>query len=120
MRSPKPERADLSILGGLVLALALTSGSPFAGTKSVSAQDNGRPQQSQQHPDQEQANATTFTGIIVKNGANYVLRDSSGALYKLDDPERAKHFEGKSVKITGELDQQVDVIHVESIEGTEA
>ena len=120
MQSRKRELADLSILGALILALALMWGYPFAGTKSASAQDNGQPQRSQQHPDQGQAKATTFTGIIVKNGDNYVLRDSSGALYKLDDPRHAKHFEGKSVKITGELDQQVDVIHVESIEGTEA
>jgi len=115
MQSRKREVADLSILGALILALALTWGNPFVGTKSASAQDHA-----QQQPDHEQAKAATFTGVIVKNGDNYILRDSSGALYKLDDPERAKHFEGKPVKITGELDQQADRLHVESIEGTEA
>jgi hypothetical protein len=81
------------------------------------------PAQAQGQPAQEPAQSTTFTGTIAKfgeqsgGGTIYVLRDSSGAVYKLDDPERAKPFVGKSVKVTGKLDAGAKVIHVDSIEG---
>jgi hypothetical protein len=46
----------------------------------------------------------------------FVLRDASGAMYKLDDGERAKPFEGNAVKVTGRLDEEAKLIHVENIE----
>ncbi len=73
-----------------------------------------------QQPDQakpDEAKAATFTGTIVKQGDSYVLRDSSGAVYRLDNASRVESFEGKSVTITGKLDPQTKTIHVESIEG---
>jgi uncharacterized protein YdeI (BOF family) len=127
MQSRKRNLADLSILGALTVAFALAWGSPLVSTNSARAQDQPQqPQQQpnqaqpQQQPDEGQAESTTFTGTIVKNGDDYILRDSSGSMYKLDDPDRAKPFEGKSVKVTGKLDQQANLIHVESIEGAEA
>lgn len=65
---------------------------------------------------QDQSKATTFTGTIVKDGENYVLRDSSGGIYKLDDSSRAQTFEGKTVKVTGKLDADSKMIHVDSIQ----
>jgi long-subunit fatty acid transport protein len=118
MRSIKRNLFDLSILGAMALALALAWGSPFVSAGAAHAQDQAQPQQQQQN--QSQAKSATFTGTIVRNGAQYALRDSSGAVYTLDDPERAKPFEGKTVKVTGQLDEQAKVIHVESIEGAEA
>jgi len=53
----------------------------------------------------------------VKDGEQYVLRDSSGSVYKLDDSSRAQAFEGKTVKVTGRLDANSKMIHVSSIEG---
>jgi uncharacterized protein YdeI (BOF family) len=125
MQSLKREATALSILYvALIVALALALGSPLAGANFARAQDQPQQQpnqaQPQQQPDQGQAKSSTFTGTIVKNGDDYVLRDSSGSMYKLDDPDRAKPFEGKPVKVTGKLDQQANVIHVESIDGTEA
>ena len=122
MKSIKRYLADFSLLAALAVALALACGGPFAGTNSARAQQQQMPAQAQpqQQPDQGQTKPTTFTGTVVKNGHYYVLRDSSGAIYKLDDPDRAKHFEGRPVMVTGELDQQLKVIHVESIEGAEA
>jgi uncharacterized protein YdeI (BOF family) len=67
-------------------------------------------------PNQEQSKSTTFTGTVVKDGEQYVLRDSSGGIYKLDDSSRAQAFEGKTVKVTGRLDQQSKMIHVDSIQ----
>lgn len=73
------------------------------------------PQTDQGRPDE--AKATTFTGTVVKQGESYVLRDSSGAVYRLDNASRAAQFEGKSVTVTGKLDPQTKMIHVDSIEG---
>ena len=67
-------------------------------------------------PNQDQTKAATFTGTIVKDGENYVLRDSSGGIYKLDDSSRAQAFEGKTVKVTGKLDADSKLIHVDSIQ----
>jgi uncharacterized protein YdeI (BOF family) len=67
-------------------------------------------------PNQDQAKTTTFTGVIVKNGEQYVLRDSSGNVYKLDDSSRAQAFEGKTVKVMGRLDPDSKMIHVDSIQ----
>jgi uncharacterized protein YdeI (BOF family) len=135
MRSLKRNVFDLSVLGALTLAFALVWGSPFVGTSPAFAQDQAQPQQQpgqtqpaqpdqtqpqQPQPDQNQAQTATFTGTVVKNGDQFALRDSSGAVYTLDDSQRAKPFEGKTVKVTGQLDEQAKVIHVESIEGVEA
>ena len=76
---------------------------------------------SQTQPDQSMPNqnsrTATFTGTVVKDGEQYVLRDSSGSVYKLDDSSRAQAFEGKTVKVTGRLDADSKVIHVDSIQG---
>lgn len=70
----------------------------------------------QQTPNSDASKSTTFTGTVVKDGEQYVLRDSSGSVYKLDDSQRAQTFEGKTVKVTGRLDSQSKMIHVDSIE----
>jgi uncharacterized protein YdeI (BOF family) len=70
----------------------------------------------QANPNPDQAKTTTFTGVIVKNGEQYVLRDSSGSVYKLDDSSRAQTFEGKTVKVTGRLEPDSKMIHVDSIQ----
>lgn len=126
MRSIKQ---DLSVgfgLSVLVFTCALAWGSPFivsgpsptssSGSSLAKAQD--QPQQTQ--PQEPQEKSATFTGTVVLDGAQYLLRDSSGQIYKLDDPERAKPFEGKAVKVTGHLDMEARLIHVEKIEGAEA
>ena len=122
-------KRDLSIglsASAFVFACALAWGSPFVadGAKASQAQE---PQQTQPQPDQAQpqqqpdeAAAKTFTGTILKKGSNFVLRDVSGHDFKLDDPDSAKPYEGKSVKVIGQLDEQAMLIHVQSIEGTAA
>jgi len=67
-------------------------------------------------PNQNSTKTTTFTGTVVKDGEQYVLRDSSGSVYKLDDSSRAQAFEGKTVKVTGRLDTDAKMIHVDSIQ----
>jgi Protein of unknown function (DUF5818) len=77
-----------------------------------------QPQTPQQEMPQTQTNkVATFSGTIVKTGDSYSLRDSSGAVYRLDDSSQASKFEGKDVKVVGQLDPQTHTIHVSSIEG---
>ena len=58
-----------------------------------------------------------FSGTIVKNGDNFVLRDAASKLsYTLDDAEKAGQYEGKKVKVTGTVDVASNTIHVEMIQ----
>ena len=119
MRSAKHNMVDLAALCAMVLAFAVAWGGPFVGNDASSAfaQDQAQPQQEpQQQPGEGQAKSATFTGTVVRNGELYMLRDSSGQVFGLDDSEKAKPFEGKTVKVTGQLDEQEKVIHVENIE----
>lgn len=72
--------------------------------------------QAQDQPKQDSPKPATLTGTVAKDGDSFVLHDSSGAVYSLDDTDRVKPFEGKSVKVTGKLDMDAKVIHVETIE----
>jgi hypothetical protein len=115
-------KRDLAIgiaICGLTLMLAMAWGGPF--TSLPNAQDQQQQPQTQQPQQQTNQNqkAGIFTGTIIKDGHQYALTDASGTIYKLDDSERAKPYEGKSVKVTGEFDGQANVIYVESIEAAE-
>lgn len=127
-------KRDLSVglsVTTLLFAGALAWGSPFvsASTDSAAAQvqeQQTQPQPGQAQPDQaqpdqaqpQQSKSTTFTGTVIKRGSEFALRDSSGKIFKLDDTKSAKSYVGKAVKVTGQLDQEAMLIHVESIEGT--
>ena len=116
----------------LVLSRVSVWASPLSGLQPAQAQQQQRPNPpqpvpnempNQVQPDQpgkDQATSTTFTGTIMKNGEQYLLKDSSGTIYKLDDSSRASTFEGKSVKVTGKLDTDAKLIHVEAIEAVSA
>jgi hypothetical protein len=98
-------------------ALALTSFPP--GAAPAPRMRPTLQQQSQSPPAQprpDPARSRTFTGIVVRRGHDYLLRDESGSSYHLDSPERVQRFDGKSVKITGRLDVDSRTLHVDSIE----
>jgi uncharacterized protein YdeI (BOF family) len=57
----------------------------------------------------------SFVGSIVKNGDKFMLH-TGGAEYQLDDQAQAGKFEGKDVKVTGQVDQPSQTIRVQSIE----
>jgi uncharacterized protein YdeI (BOF family) len=61
--------------------------------------------------------AKTFSGNIVKENGELVLRDPiTKVSYKLSDVAKAKRFIGKRVKVTGKLDMDSNTIEIESIE----
>ena len=66
---------------------------------------------------QARPEAEAFMGTILKNGQSFVLSDSATKTrYSLDDPRKARPFEGKTVKVTGKLDLASNLIHVETIQ----
>ena len=84
-------------------------------TPKPATPDQVQPAQPAQ-PDQNAAKSTVFTGTIVKDGSSFVLQASSGDVYRLDTSDKAQQFEGKSVKVTGKLEESAKLIHVENIE----
>ncbi len=95
-----------------------------AGLGVLAAQDHKQPTMpetavaaAQQQNDMQAQEAKPFTGTIVKEKGKLVLKDSSTNMsYQLDDQDKAKQFEGKEVKVTGKLDANTKMIHVENIE----
>jgi cytoskeletal protein RodZ len=65
---------------------------------------------------QSQQSARSFSGKIAKTGDKLVLQDSaSQTSYQLDDQDKAKQFEGQSVKVTGTMDPATNTLHVVDI-----
>jgi hypothetical protein len=58
----------------------------------------------------------TFTGTVVRIGDQYVLRTTDNMTYQLDDPSKAKEFEGKQAKVTGSLEGKTKLIHIQNVE----
>lgn len=76
------------------------------------------PQQKQPVPPaaDEKTPTQTFTGKIVKDGNQYVLKAANHTTYQLDEQSGAKQYEGKDVRIIGTLDSGSNTIRVTKIE----
>jgi hypothetical protein len=107
--------AALVFVTGLMALSAQTSQQADNGSSRYSA----TPQQAgQQQNDMQTQEAKPFNGTIVKEKGKLVLKDTAANIsYQLDDQDKAKQFEGKQVKVTGKLDMNTNLIHVDSIEG---
>ena len=55
-----------------------------------------------------------YMGTIVTNGDAWVLK-SGNEQYLLDSQKKAKNYKGKDVEVTGTLDKEKHLIHVEKI-----
>lgn len=94
----------LSIPAG---TLARSSTGPSLGSSRLTTQNSN---------DRRQPSIRTFTGIIAKNGDQFVLDESSThQVYELDDQKAASKFAEKNVTITGTLDTVKNIIRVQSI-----
>jgi uncharacterized protein (DUF2147 family) len=103
------------------VSLFLFSALPLAG--SLLAQEP-RPANASNHQSSEmqpahsnRAEVRTFSGKITKADGKYVLEDPSAKTpFALDDQKAAKKYDGKSVVVTGSLDDSSNTIHVQKIE----
>lgn len=67
--------------------------------------------------DTQTQDAKAFTGRVVKEEGKIVLKDPvTKTTYQIDDASKVKAYLGKEVKITGKLDLNSNVIHVETVE----
>lgn len=64
----------------------------------------------------EQSPAESFTGTIVKEGAEYVLKAARNSTYHLDEQADLQRFENKNVRVSGNLDASTNTIHVVKVE----
>ncbi len=109
---PLPLAAALTFTAGIAaLAVQVRQQPP-------DAQQPGATQQpTAQQNDMQMQEVKAFNGTIMKEKGKLVLRDNLAKIsYQLDDQEKAKQYEGKQVKVTGKLDLDSNLIHVDSIE----
>jgi len=70
-----------------------------------------------QFPEPQTQDTLTFTGVVVRDRAQVVLKDPvTRVVYQLDDASRAKPYLGKQVRIVGKLGMDTNTIHVSSVE----
>ena len=104
----------------LVAIFLLIVGLVFLATQSYEQDTPVSGQQAAAAPhrnDMQTQDAKAFSGTIVKEKGKLVLKDTvAKVIYQLDDQDSAKQFEGKQVKVTGKLDLDTNLIHVENIE----
>jgi hypothetical protein len=104
----------------LAAVLAFTAGMVALSVQANAqqpARDSQQPNAAQQQNDMQTQDAKPFNGTIVKEKGKLVLKDMAAKVsYQLDDQDKAKQFEGKQVKVTGKLDIETKLIHVENIE----
>src|SRR5271169_1274465 len=118
----KPKLPLLFALLTLVAALLVLQPSASAQQEptpggAASAQQQQRDPASPPTAMSQASESQTFTGKIAKSGSKLVLKDNATkATYALDDQDKAKQFEGQSVKVTGTLDAQTRTIRVANIE----
>ncbi|MBZ5664396.1 MAG: hypothetical protein LAO30_07290 [Acidobacteriia bacterium] len=100
------------VLAGLTLNLS-------AQTPATQSQDNTA-QQPVNTPSQQQS-AQSFEGKITKSGDKFVLKDNATqAAYQLDDQDKAKQFEGKTVKVKATVDPNTNTLHIVDITPSES
>ena len=95
---------------------------PSAQTPQTPTTQDPSAHQPSQRPSTENPSSTassdalhSFIGSIVKNGEKYMLH-TGNTDYQLDDQAQASKFEGKDVKVTGQVDRMSETIRVQSIE----
>ncbi len=75
-----------------------------------------QPLQQAQTTQQNEPTSQTFSGIIMRDGGTYVLKVSTSTAYPLAEPQKAKPYEGKQLRISGILDANGESLHILSIE----
>jgi hypothetical protein len=83
---------------------------------SPASQDPAQDAPKNPHSETESPAATSVTGTIVIMAGKYALETTDHVTYQLDDQDKAKAYDGKTVKVTGTLDRTSGTIHVRSIE----
>ena len=79
--------------------------------------NQNEPQMPAAGSDVQTQDAKAFTGRIVKENGKVVLKDPvTKTSYQIDDVSKVKSYMGKEVKVTGKLDMNSNMIHVETVQ----
>jgi uncharacterized protein YdeI (BOF family) len=109
----------LTVLALAAVMVAITIPALAQQSSTQAPQEQQQPQAQPAAPESQASSPAmvqTFQGTISRSDGKYVLTDSAtGTSYKLDDEKQAKEFVGKSVKVTGALDDSSKTIHVATI-----
>ena len=105
----------LAALGVVVWAVPATTLQASSSGAVLTAQEDEPAE-----PAAQETESKEFTGKIANHDGKYTLQGDDGKTYQLDDQDKAKGFEGKSVKITGTLDEESMTIQISEIEEAEA
>jgi uncharacterized protein YdeI (BOF family) len=90
---------------------------PEAANQPTNQQQQANEAQMPASGDTTTQEAKTFSGRIVKENGDFVLKDPvTKVTYKLNDTTKAKQYVGKQVKVSGKLDMDSTTIQVDSIE----
>ena len=106
----------------IVALLGLTGlGLNLSAQQAPPAQDQAAAQQQPTDAQSQQQSARAFEGKVAKAGDKLVLQDSSTqTAYQLDDQDKAKQFEGKSVKVMATVDPSTNTLHILDITPSES
>jgi hypothetical protein len=95
------------ILSALVFLGALVWGGPFLITSQPPASSGAA---------QTITQTATLSGTVMRSGSTVYLSLGAGNLYELQNLRHARRYEGKYVRVTGQVDSQSKLILVERIE----
>jgi len=105
--------ADNEEAGSLILWTQMEQPQPMQAGQQSPQPHRGHDDQSEDV--QRQPASQTFTGTIMKDGNQYVLKTADNISYQLDDQDRARKFEYKQVEVMGILNTATNRIQVRDI-----
>ena len=81
---------------------------------STQTPDQATPPSSAPNAQAQATGVQSFSGMIVKSGDKYMLKDeASGQTYDVDHQDEVQKYEGKRVKVHGTLDPSGKMIHLQ-------
>lgn len=108
------------LLGSSGLGVTLWAQQTPSTVPASPGQTDSTPQHRQMDAINPQQSARSFDGKIIRSGSQLVLQDGvSQSSYKLDDQDKAKEYEGKSVKVLATMDPTSTTLHVIDIISSE-
>lgn len=79
------------------------------------AQSRGNHQEVQPITSVQLTSPQVFAGTITRDGDRYFLRLTGGLGYQIDDSDRARAYEGQSVKLVASMDESGAILHLVTI-----
>jgi uncharacterized protein YdeI (BOF family) len=83
-------------------------------SKSTKSQTEGKTTEKSSTSSSKPGKTNVFRGTVQHQDGAFVLK-SGDLVYRLDDQEQAKTYEGQKVRIEGNLDRQSNTIKMQSI-----